>query len=235
MLALLFQCLQSTTLLLSYIANSNAFPRPLTAKEERECLKRFADGDMEARNTLIEHNLRLVAHIVKKYTGCGQEQEELLSIGTIGLIKGISSFNPEKGTRLATYAARCVDNEILMLLRAKKKEQGDVSLNESIGTDKEGNQIMLMDIISDDSEEIFDKINMDMEVKQLYRNIRRELDEREQQVILLRYGLIDGRCIPQREIAKRLNISRSYVSRIEKKAVSKLRKGICEDLQNEEK
>lgn len=235
MLALLFQCLQSTTLLLSYIANSNAFPRPLSAKEERECLKRFADGDMEARNTLIEHNLRLVAHIVKKYTGCGQEQEELLSIGTIGLIKGISSFNPEKGTRLATYAARCVDNEILMLLRAKKKEQGDVSLNESIGTDKEGNQIMLMDIISDDSEEIFDKINMDMEVKQLYRNIRRELDEREQQVILLRYGLIDGRCIPQREIAKRLNISRSYVSRIEKKAVSKLRKGICEDLQNEER
>lgn len=231
MLVFLLQCLQSMTLLLSYIANSNAFPKPLSAKEERECLKRFAEGDIEARNTLIEHNLRLVAHIVKKYTGCGQEQEELLSIGTIGLIKGISSFNPEKGTRLATYAARCVDNEILMLLRAKKKEQGDVSLNESIGTDKEGNQIMLMDIISDDSEEIFDKINTDMEVKQLYRNIRQELDQREQEVILLRYGLIDGHCMPQREIAKRLKISRSYVSRIEKKAVSKLRKGICEDLQ----
>ena len=235
MLVLLLQCLQSVTLLLSYIANGNTFPKPLSAKEERECLKRFAEGDIEARNTLIEHNLRLVAHIVKKYTGCGQEQEELLSIGTIGLIKGISSFNPEKGTRLATYAARCVDNEILMLLRAKKKEQGDVSLNESIGTDKEGNQIMLMDIISDESEEIFDKINMDMEVKQLYKNIRQELDEREQKVILLRYGLIDGRSVPQREIAKRLNISRSYVSRIEKKAVSKLRKGICEDLQFLEK
>lgn len=235
MLVLLLQCLQSVTLLLSYIANGNTFPKPLSAKEERECLKRFAEGDMEARNTLIEHNLRLVAHIVKKYTGCGQEQEELLSIGTIGLIKGISSFNPEKGARLATYAARCVDNEILMLLRAKKKEQGDVSLNESIGTDKEGNQIMLMDIISDESEEIFDKINMDMEVKQLYKNIRQELDEREQKVILLRYGLIDGHCVPQREIAKRLNISRSYVSRIEKKAVSKLRKGICEDLQFLEK
>ena len=235
MLVLLLQCLQSVTLLLSYIANGNTFPKPLSAKEERECLKRFAEGDIEARNTLIEHNLRLVAHIVKKYTGCGQEQEELLSIGTIGLMKGISSFNPEKGTRLATYAARCVDNEILMLLRAKKKEQGDVSLNESIGTDKEGNQIMLMDIISDESEEIFDKINMDMEVKQLYKNIRQELDEREQKVILLRYGLIDGRSVPQREIAKRLNISRSYVSRIEKKAVSKLRKGICEDLQFLEK
>lgn len=231
MLVFLLQCLQSVTLLLSYIANSNAFPKPLSVKEERECLKRFAEGDMEARNTLIEHNLRLVAHIVKKYIGCGQEQEELLSIGTIGLIKGISSFNPEKGTRLATYAARCVDNEILMLLRAKKKEQGDVSLNESIGTDKEGNQIMLMDILSDDSEEIFDKINTNMEVKQLYHNIRQELDKREQEVILLRYGLIDGHCMPQREIAKRLKISRSYVSRIEKKAVSKLRKGICEDLQ----
>lgn len=230
MLGFFLQCLQSLTLLLSYIANGNTFPKPLTPAQERECLKRFSKGDMEARNTLIEHNLRLVAHIVKKYAGCGQEQEELLSIGTIGLIKGISSFNPEKGTRLATYAARCVDNEILMLLRAKKKEQGDVYLNESIGTDKEGNQIMLMDIIHDDSEEVFDKINTDMEIRQLYRNIRKELDEREQKVIVLRYGLLDGTCMPQREIAKKLHISRSYVSRIEKKAIGKLKKGICEEL-----
>lgn len=228
MLGFLLQCLQSVTLLLSYIANGNTFPKPLSAAEERECLERFKQGDMDARNTLIEHNLRLVAHIAKKYTGCGQEHEELLSIGTIGLIKGISSFNPEKGTRLATYAARCVDNEILMLLRAKKKEQGDVSLNESIGTDKEGNQIMLMDVMSDDSEDVFDSINTNMEVKQLYQNIRKELEPREQEVIILRYGLIDGNCLPQREIAKKLHISRSYVSRIEKKAVAKLRKGICD-------
>lgn len=228
MLGFLLQCLQSVTLLLSYIANGNTFPKPLSATEERECLERFKQGDMDARNTLIEHNLRLVAHIAKKYTGCGQEHEELLSIGTIGLIKGISSFNPEKGTRLATYAARCVDNEILMLLRAKKKEQGDVSLNESIGTDKEGNQIMLMDVMSDDSEDVFDSINTNMEVKQLYQNIRKELEPREQEVIILRYGLIDGNCLPQREIAKKLHISRSYVSRIEKKAVAKLRKGICD-------
>ena len=228
MLGFLLQCLQSVTLLLSYIANGNTFPKPLSAAEERECLERFKQGDIDARNTLIEHNLRLVAHIAKKYTGCGQEHEELLSIGTIGLIKGISSFNPEKGTRLATYAARCVDNEILMLLRAKKKEQGDVSLNESIGTDKEGNQIMLMDVMSDDSEDVFDSINTNMEVKQLYQNIRKELEPREQEVIILRYGLIDGNCLPQREIAKKLHISRSYVSRIEKKAVAKLRKGICD-------
>ncbi len=231
MLGFLLQCLQSATLLLSYIANGNSFPKPLSAAEERECLLRFAKGDMEARNTLIEHNLRLVAHIAKKYTGCGQEHEELLSIGTIGLIKGISSFNPDKGTRLATYAARCVENEILMLFRAKKKEQGDVSLNESIGTDKEGNQIMLIDVMSDEGEDVFDSIHTEVEIKQLYQNIREELDPREQEVIILRYGLIDGHSLPQREIAKKLNISRSYVSRIEKKAVKKLRKGIC-DLHN---
>lgn len=231
MLGFLLQCLQSATLLLSYIANGNSFPKPLSAKEERECLLRFANGDIEARNTLIEHNLRLVAHIAKKYTGCGQEHEELLSIGTIGLIKGISSFDPNKGTRLATYAARCVENEILMLFRAKKKEQGDVSLNESIGTDKEGNQIMLIDVMSDEGEDVFDSIHTEVEIKQLYQNIREELDPREQEVIILRYGLIDGHSLPQREIAKKLNISRSYVSRIEKKAVKKLRKGIC-DLHN---
>ncbi|MBQ2614658.1 MAG: RNA polymerase sporulation sigma factor SigK [Clostridia bacterium] len=229
MLNFLFQCLQSVTLLLSYIANGNTFPKPLSAAEERECLQRFSGGDMEARNRLIEHNLRLVAHVAKKYTGCGQESEELLSVGTIGLIKGISSFNPKKGTRLATYAARCVENEILMLLRAKKKEQGDVSLNETIGTDKEGNRIMLMDVMPGDAEDVFEEIHNGMEVRKLYQNIQKELDEREKEVIVFRYGLIDGKPLPQREIAKRLGISRSYVSRIEKKAVKKLRKGICEE------
>ena len=229
MFGFLFQCLQSITLLLSYLSGNHSFPKPLTAEEERECLLRCQQGDIEARNKLIEHNLRLVAHIAKKYTGSLRDHEDILSVGTIGLIKGISSFDPSKGTRLATYAARCVDNEILMLLRSRKKEQGDVSLNESIGTDKEGNQVMLLDVISSDEVDVFDEINTSMEVKQLYSNICQELDPRERQVILLRYGLIDGRCLPQREIAKQLKISRSYVSRIEKKAVTKLRKGICEE------
>ncbi len=227
MIGFLCYFLQSITLLLSYISNGNSFPKPLSAAEERECLERFnKEGDIEARNKLIEHNLRLVAHIAKKYTGSVRDHEDLLSIGTIGLIKGITSFDPSKGTRLATYAARCVDNEILMLLRAKKKEQGDVSLNESIGTDKEGNQIMLIDVMSNDEADVFDEINSGIEFKQLYRNIKSELDPREREVIVLRYGLIDGHCLPQREIAKKLKISRSYVSRIEKKAVGKLRKNL---------
>ncbi len=229
MLQLLLQCLHSVTLLLSYIANGNSFPKPLDPKEEQKYLLRSLEGDMEARNILIEHNLRLVAHIVKKYSGSVRDHEDLISIGTIGLIKGISSFNPSKGTRLATYAARCVENEILMLFRSKKKEQGDVSLSETIGTDKEGNQIMLIDVLHSDDADIFDEINTGIEVRRLYQNIRSELDPREQEVIILRYGLIDGHSMPQREIAKRLHISRSYVSRIEKKAVNKLRKGICEE------
>lgn len=230
MLSFLLSCLRSLTLLLSYISNGTTFPKPLPAKEERELIIRFKEtGDLEARNTLIEHNLRLVAHIAKKYSGSVPDHEDLLSIGAIGLIKGISSFDPNKGARLATYAARCVDNEILMLLRGKKKEQGDVSLNESIGTDKEGNQIMLIDVMSNDEKDIFDGINTKMEIKQLYKNINNELDEREKEVILLRYGLVDGKSIPQREIGKKLGISRSYVSRIEKRAVSKLKKGICEE------
>lgn len=219
---------QSLILLVSYIANNNSFPKPLSAKEEREYLERYQNGDAEAKNKLIEHNLRLVAHIAKKYAGSVKDSEELISIGTIGLIKGITSFDASKGTRLATYAARCVDNEILMLLRSQKKMQGDVSLNESIGTDKEGNQIMLIDIMHNDEKDIFDEIESSAQIKQLYRNIRSELDERERKVILLRYGLADSKSMTQREIAKMMGISRSYVSRIEKKAVSKLRKGIAD-------
>lgn len=228
MLSVLWQMFQSVTMLLAYISGGNSFPKPLSAKEEKECLEAYLAGSMEARNRLIEHNLRLVAHIAKKYHGNGGEQEDLLSIGTIGLIKGISSFDPSKGTRLATYAARCVENEILMMLRSRKKEQGDLSLNDSIGTDKEGNQIMLIDVLRGDETEVFDKINEKLEVQQLYRNICSELDEREQKVILLRYGLMDGHPLPQREIAAQLGISRSYVSRIEKKAIGKLKKGIAE-------
>ncbi|MBQ4146082.1 MAG: RNA polymerase sporulation sigma factor SigK, partial [Clostridia bacterium] len=205
MLSLFLQFLQSITLLLSYISGSNSFPSPLSKEDEQKYLELCQKGDIEARNILIEHNLRLVAHIVKKYSGSTRDNEDLLSIGTIGLIKGISSFDPSKGTRLATYAARCVENEILMLFRSKKKEQGDISLNESIGTDKEGNQIMLIDVMKNDQADIFDEINTDMEIRQLYKNIKNILTPRERKVIILRYGLIDGRCISQREIAKKLN------------------------------
>lgn len=220
--------LSSVTLLLSYIANGNSFPKPLSAAEERRYIEQWQNGDEHAKEILIERNLRLVAHIAKKYSGSVRDSEDIISIGTIGLIKGISSFDPSKGTRLATYAARCVENEILMLMRSQKKTQGDISLNETIGTDKEGNQIMLIDIIKSENADIFDEINTGMEVRQLYKNIKNELDERERKVIILRYGLIDGRCYTQREIAKAMRISRSYVSRIEKKAISKLGKGIRE-------
>lgn len=221
--------ISSVTLLLSYISGGGSFPKPLSAEEERKYIELYRNGDRHAKEVLIEHNLRLVAHIAKKYTGSVRDSEDIISIGTIGLIKGISSFDPSKGTRLATYVARCVDNEILMLMRAQKKTQGDVSLNETIGTDKEGNQIMLIDVMKCDNADVFDEINSDIQVRRLYKNIKDELDERERKVILLRYGLSGKRCHTQKEVAKMLKISRSYVSRIEKKAVGKLGKGIVDD------
>ena len=220
--------ISSVTLLLSYISGNSSFPKPLSAKDEQFYIERYKNGDMAARDVLIEHNLRLVAHIAKKYSNSSEDNEDIISIGTIGLIKGITSFDPSKGTRLATYAARCVDNEILMLMRTQKKTQGDVSLSETIGVDKEGNQIMLIDILKSDTADIFDKINTDIQVRQLYENIKSELDERERKVIILRYGIGGTKSYTQREVAKLLNISRSYVSRIEKKAVGKLGKGIKE-------
>lgn len=221
--------INSVTLLLSYISGTGSFPKPLSAEEERKYIELYKSGDKHAKEVLIEHNLRLVAHIAKKYTGSVRDSEDIISIGTIGLIKGISSFDPSKGTRLATYVARCVDNEILMLMRAQKKTQGDISLNETIGTDKEGNQIMLIDVMKCDNADIFDEINSDIQVRQLYKNIKDELDDRERKVILLRYGLSGKRCHTQKEVAKMLNISRSYVSRIEKKAVGKLGKNIVDN------
>lgn len=229
MLAFLNSIIHSLILLVSYISNQNSFPKPLSKQEEEECLKRMAEGDEEAKNKLIEHNLRLVAHIAKKYSTaiqCQSDSEDLLSIGTIGLIKGINSFDASKGTRLATYAARCVENEILMMLRGRKKSQNDVSLNDAIGTDKEGNAIMLMDVIENDDIDIFDEIQYNSSIKTLYSNIKDKLTPRERKIIILRYGLIDGNCLTQREIAKMLGISRSYISRIEKKAISKLGEGI---------
>ena len=219
--------LHSVFFLISFISGNNAFPKPLSAREERECVERMANGDIEARNTLIEHNLRLVAHIAKKYSGNVRDSEDLISLGTIGLIKGISSYDASKGTRLATYASRCIENEILMLMRSNRKTQGDVSLNDPIGTDKEGNQILLMDIIGTDEEDVIKEIDRKMNVKKLYRDINALLDEREKEIICLRYGLMGNDEKTQREIADLLGISRSYVSRIETKAISKLKEGFA--------
>jgi len=202
--------------------SSGSFPRPLTAKEEREYLERFANGDISARNILIEHNLRLVAHVIKKYYTSTQEQDDLISIGTIGLIKGINTFKPAKGTRLATYAARCIENEILMHFRAVRRLATEVSLSDSIDTDKEGNSLALMDVISSD-DNLLDKVdNLDSEEK-IRRLVYSCLDERERKIIALRYGMNDLKPMTQREVADKCNISRSYVSRIEKRALEKLR------------
>lgn len=203
---------------------SGSFPKPLSEKEELILLERYEKyGDVEAKNKLIEHNLRLVAHIVKKYAGNQDEADDFLSIGTIGLIKGINTFTTDKKTRLSTYVAKCIHNEILMVLRAKKHLPSEVSLSESIGSDKEGNEVTLMDIIPSEDEEIEVSYEKKLKIKKLYESIKDCLDDREKKIIELRYGLVDGKAVPQRKIAKLLNISRSYVSRIEKKAVEKLK------------
>ncbi|MGN7311774.1 RNA polymerase sporulation sigma factor SigK [Alkalicoccobacillus gibsonii] len=204
----------------SYVKN-NAFPQPLKKEEERKYLALMAEGDPEARNLLIEHNLRLVAHIVKKFENTREDTEDLISIGTIGLIKAIESYSEGKGTKLATYAARCIENEILMHLRALKKVRKDVSLHDPIGTDKEGNEITLIDVLQEDADDIVDVIQTKMEKKQIYEFIH-VLDEREKEVIVGRFGLSLEEERTQREIAKELGISRSYVSRIEKRALMKL-------------
>jgi len=206
--------------LVSYVKN-NAFPQPLSPSEEKKYLKRMAEGDPEARNILIEHNLRLVAHIVKKFENTGEDQEDLISIGTIGLIKAIESFSEGKGTKLATYAARCIENEILMHLRALKKTKKDVSLHDPIGQDKEGNEISLIDVLKSDSEDVIDTIQLNMELEKMKEYIK-VLDEREKEVIVGRFGLNLQKEKTQREIAKELGISRSYVSRIEKRALMKM-------------
>lgn len=206
--------------LVSYVKN-NAFPQPLSPNEEKIYLKRMAEGDEEARNLLIEHNLRLVAHIVKKFENTGEDPEDLISIGTIGLIKAIESYSEGKGTKLATYAARCIENEILMHLRALKKTKKDVSLHDPIGQDKEGNEISLIDILKSESEDVFDTIQLNMELEKVMKYLR-VLDDREKEVIIGRFGLNMQEEKTQREIAKELGISRSYVSRIEKRALMKM-------------
>lgn len=206
-----------------HLSGTGSFPPPLSAKRERECLLAMKNGDVNAKNELIEHNLRLVAHIIKKYYSSSVQQDDLISIGTIGLIKAINTFDPDKGTRLATYAARCIENEILMQFRAQKKTSQDISVNEPIDTDSEGNPLTLMDIISTEDEIVEDIYKITM-LKKLSTEVGRIKDPREKSIIMMRYGLDGMRPMTQLEVSKKLNISRSYVSRIEKKALKELRK-----------
>ncbi len=201
----------------------NTFLMPLNAEEETCYLKKMKEGSLEARNTLIERNLRLVAHISRKYQNGEEDMEDLISIGTIGLIKAISTFNHERGNRLATYAARCIDNELLMYFRGKKKTSREVSLYEPIGTDKEGNQINLMDVVESMDRDIFEIIELKGNTRKVYEMIPKVLNRREREIIEWRYGLYNRKPVTQREIADKLGISRSYVSRIEKRALEKLK------------
>ena len=200
-----------------------SFPQPLTSAEERYYMQKYTEGDLEAKHILIERNLRLVAHIVKKYQSSPEDTEDLLSIGTIGLIKAVVTFNPQKCVRLGTYAARCIENEILMYMRAKKKSSKEISLYEPIGTDREGNEIQLFDIIETEEDDAHKKVELNDDIKVLYHKVESELSPRERMVLKMRYGLFNEEEYTQREIAKQLGISRSYVSRIEKSAIEKLR------------
>lgn len=200
-----------------------SFPTPLSVEEEQYYIKKYIEGDLEAKHILIERNLRLVSHVVKKYQHLEENTEDLISIGTIGLIKAIVTFNPEKNNRLGTYAARCIENEILMMFRAKKKTSKEVSLYEPIGTDHEGNEIQLFDIIETNEKDTHTKIVLKDNIKLLYEKVESILTPRERLVLKMRYGLYNEEEYTQREIASRLGISRSYVSRIEKSAIEKLR------------
>ena len=214
--------LMLSSMLYSLRLSSGSFPKPLSAKEEQEYLEKAAAGDLEARNILIELNLRLVAHIMKKYYAQTSDQEDLISIGTIGLIKAVSTFDAGKGIRLATYAARCVENEILMHFRSQRKSASDVSLSDYIETGKDGTALSLMDVVCQD-DDMFDRISSREDVRLLRQYMGEVLDDREQKVLTLRYGLDGKEPLPQREVAQQCNISRSYISRIEKKALEKLR------------
>lgn len=208
--------------LTAYVTSNSSFPQPLNEEEERYYLKELRDGDILAKSVLVEKNLRLVAHIVKKYSYPGKDVDDYISIGTVGLIKAIDSFDNSKGTRLATYAARCIENEILMLIRNNKKTKSEMSLQDPIGTDKEGNEISLMDVLSSEEDSIIEIVENKIQTKKLYEKIGTSLTDREKSVVKMRYGLNDGKPKTQREIAILLGISRSYVSRIEKKSLKKL-------------
>lgn len=205
-----------------HMESGTVFPKPLSAQQEAEAFRRMAEGDTSARSELIEHNLRLVAHVVKKYYTSNADTEELISIGTVGLIKAVSTFNNSKSTRFATYAAKCIDNEILMYFRSAKKSARDVYLDEPVDVDKDGHSMSLMDIIAED-DNMVDRIDTMIKSRQLYGFVENSLDDREREIILYRYGLYGKKPLTQREVAEKLDISRSYVSRIEKKALEKLK------------
>lgn len=222
--AFVLSVLKGVSLLVSYISN-NAFPQPLAADEEAHYLKLLQTGDENARNTLVEHNLRLVAHLTKKFEGTGEDNDDLISIGTIGLIKAINTFKSDKGVRLATYAARCIENEILMHLRSIKKTKGEVSIHDPIGVDREGNEISLIDVLGTEPDIVANTVELLHEQQRMLAKLN-HLNGREKKVLIMRYGLFNSFRKTQREIAKTLGISRSYVSRIEKKALEKLTKEV---------
>ncbi len=210
-----------------HVERSGSFPKPLSAAEEAECFEKMAHGSVVARNMLIEHNLRLVAHIAKKYYAASGDQEDFISIGTIGLIKAVNTFNGKKGTRFATYAARCIENEMRMHLRSVKKTAGDVYLGDPVDVDKDGNTLTLSDVMADE-ENLMDAVDCKLKTEQLYRLMDEYLTPREQEILQLRYGLHGTRPLTQREVAAKLNISRSYVSRLEKRALLTLREQFAE-------
>ena len=224
MLLSLLQSLSTNILyFMLHLSQTNSFPKPLSAKEEQEEFIKFhRDGDINARNKLVNHNMRLVAHIIKKYYSNYSDQEDIISIGTIGLIKAINTFDYTKGTRLATYASRCIENEIFMHFRTLKKNANEVSMNEPIDVDSEGNPLTFSDIIYDEKS-VFDDVDLKMKTEKLYEYIEQIKDERKKKILIMRYGLYDTKPYTQREIAKELGISRSYVSRIETKAIDELR------------
>lgn len=211
-----------------YIQSSNLFPEPLSQEEEQIYIQRMKEGDEEARSTLIERNLRLVAHVCKKYAWSGTDQDDLISIGTIGLIKGINSFNSDKNIKLATYTAKCIENEILMFMRSSKKLNAEVYLNEPIGKDKDDNVVTLQEVLENDEKNIEDTVDLKFKIKELYEKMKDVLQDREKKIIELRFGLDKNKPKTQKEIAEMLNISRSYVSRIETKAIGKLSKELEE-------
>lgn len=212
-----------------YIQSGNLFPEPLTPEEEKECLERMKKGDEEARNILIERNLRLVAHVAKKYSSSNIDQDDLISIGSIGLIKGINSFDVDKSFKLATYVAKCIENEILMHLRSNKKRASDVYLNEPIGKDKDDNEVTLQEVLENNDRNVEDEVDLKFKIKNLYEKMRKTLKDREKVIIELRFGLNGDKPKTQKEIAKMMNISRSYVSRIESKAIGKLSKELSQE------
>ncbi len=196
-----------------YIGNAGSFPKPLCQEEEEYYIQKMLNGDVEAKNVLIERNLRLVAHVIKKYVPFGnRDTEDLLSIGTIGLIKGISSYNAQRKTKLATYAAKCIENEILMYLRSQKRYNNEISLNECVGTDQEGNDITLFDVVCDETDDVIEEVDVKLRIKKMYQKMREVLHKREQQILIWRYGLDNHKAKTQNEIASDLGISRSYVS-----------------------